>query len=487
MINDKLNILYASVEIAPFASTGGLGDVGDSLPEELANNGLNIARVMPKFKGIEEKWALKKSVSIIIKVEGKANVVDIYKYKEKNLTTYFVGSKDYFERDNYYGYSDDNIRFGLFSKAVLEMLIILKIKPNILHVNDWHVGLIPFILKKEYSHIEFYKDLKTVYTIHNLQYQGAFDNGTLNKLNLSYEYFDIDILEYYGKICYMKAGIICSDLVTTVSDNYAKEIQTPKYGYGLDGVLRKYKNKICGIVNGINYDKFNPQTDKYIYYNYNEDNVIFAKKENKHNLQKEVDLPIKNVPLIGMVSRLSQQKGIDLCIKAIEKLANSEIQFIILGTGEKLYEDELARLSDKYPMNVKVIIEFNQKIARQIYSSSDIFLMPSLFEPCGLSQIYSMRFGTVPIVRKTGGLADTVKPFNIDKLIGTGFVFEEYDVEQFVKAINKALKIYWDSNKWNNLINNCMEERFSWENSAKQYINKYKQLLDYDDVTIKTT
>lgn len=480
MIKNKLDILYVSAEIAPFGTTGGLGDVGECLPEVLADNGLHMIRVMPKYKGIEQKYELKRMISFIIEVDGKANVAHVYKYEEKKLTTYFIGSKEYFERDNYYGY-DDDIRFGFFSKAVLEMLILLKIKPDVIHLNDWHVGLISFLLKNEYAHIHFYKDIKTVYTIHNLQYQGVFNKDTIARLGLSYRYYASDKLEYYGNISFMKGGIICSDLITTVSDNYAREIQTPQYGYGLDGILRQNKNKIYGIINGIDYNKFNCETDECVYKNYNIDNVSMVKQENKHFLQKEIGLPVKKVPLIGMVSRLSEQKGINLCLQAIEDLIKEDIQFAILGTGDKIYEQALMNLSSKYPDKLAVIIDFNQKMARLIYSSCDFFLMPSLFEPCGLSQIYSMRFGTVPIVRKTGGLADTVIPFQSDKLQGTGFVFNKYDVDEFIESIKAGLEIYNDDDKWKGIVANCMNQRFSWDNSAKMYIEKYKQLINMKD------
>lgn len=477
-MNDRaLNILYVSAEISPFGTTGGLGDVSECLPEVLADNGLSVMRVMPKYKKIEERFVLKKIISFIIEIDGKASVCHIYRYNEKKLNTYFIGSKEYFERDNFYGYEDDDIRFGFFSKAVLQMLILLDIKPDIIHLNDWHTGLIPFLLKKEYNKIYFYDNIKTVYTIHNLQYQGVFDRRSLERLGLSYEYYDSEILEYYGNISFMKGGIICSDAINTVSHSYAKEIQTPQLGYGLDGILRKYKNKICGIVNGIHYDKFNCETDKYVYRNYNEDDVVIAKEENKHYLQQRVSLPTKKVPVIGMVSRLSEQKGIDLCIQAMEKLIDRDVQFIILGTGDKEYERLLISLSARYPDKVKVMIDFNKEMARHIYAGCDFFLMPSLFEPCGLSQIYSMRFGTVPIVRKTGGLIDTVEPFDKDSLKGTGFMFERYDINDFIETIEDALNIYDDKTKWNILVDNCMKQRFTWDDSAKEYIEKYQQLI----------
>ncbi|WP_339365850.1 glycogen synthase [Vallitalea maricola] len=479
MMKNKLSVLYVSAEIAPFGTTGGLGDVGECLPEVLADNGLNMIRVMPKYKGLEEKYGLNEVGSFIVETSGKANEAKIYKYEEKRLTTYFIGSREYFERDNLYGYDDDDIRFGFISKAVLEMLMVLNIKPDVIHVNDWHGGLIPFLLKNEYKHINFYNSIKTVYTIHNLQYQGVFGSGSLERIGLSHKYYDSNKLEYYGNISFMKGGIIYCDIITTVSDNYAKEIQTPQYGYGLDGILRRYKSKIYGIINGIDYDKFNCETDEYVYRNYNIDNVLMVKYENKHFLQQKIGLPVKKVPLIGMVSRLSEQKGINLCLKAIEELIDEDLQFVILGTGDKKYEQALMDLSNKYPDKLGVIIDFNQKMARLIYSGCDFFLMPSLFEPCGLSQIYSMRFGTVPIVRKTGGLADTVIPFGLNK--GTGFVFDRYDVNEFIEAINEGLETYNDEDKWRCIVANCMNQRFSWDNSAKKYIEKYNQLIKIKD------
>ncbi|MCT4597040.1 MAG: glycogen synthase [Vallitalea sp.] len=474
----QLNVLYVAAEIAPFGATGGLADVGESLPEVLGEKGVNISRVMPKYKGLEDRYKLEKVCSFIVETSGKANVANIYKYKEDVVTTYFIGNDDYFERDNYYGYNDDDIRFGFFSKAVLEMLIVLSIKPGIIHLNDWQSALISLFLKKEYSHIDFYKEIKVMYTIHNLQYQGLFNKETLDKLCLSTKYFNMESLEYYGKISYMKAGIIFSDIITTVSETYAKEIQTPLYGYGLDGILKKNKNKICGITNGIHYDKFNPQTDSYIKFNYHIDNAIHGKNENKKYLQKHIGLPIKNAPLFGMVSRLSEQKGIDLCLKAISQLIKEDIQFVILGTGDSHYEEQLLQLSKKYPDKLKVMIEFNQEMARLIYASSDFFLMPSLFEPCGLSQIYSMRFGTVPIVRKTGGLVDTVKPFDIGSKTGTGLIFQHYNGDALKESIKKGIGLYKNTDIWKSIVRNCMSQRFSWDESAKMYIDKYNELIN---------
>ena len=447
------------------------------LPEVLADNGLNIIRVMPKYKQIEDKYNLNEITSFIIEINDKAEVCQIYEHRDEKVITYFIASYEYFERDNYYGYEDDDIRFGFFSKAVLQMVFLLDMKLDIIHLNDWHTGLISVLLREKYNKIHFYNKIKTIYTIHNLKYQGVFGKDSLERLGLSYRYYDSEILEYYGNISFMKGGLICSDLINTVSYNYSKEIQTPALGYGLDGVLRKYQDKICGILNGIHYDKFNSETDKYIHVNYNINNVIKAKEKNKYYLQKKVNLSTKKVPLLGMVSRLSEQKGLDLCIQAIEKLIGEDIQFVILGTGENKYENKLKSISDKYPDKVKVIIDFNNEMARHIYAGSDFFLMPSLFEPCGLSQIYSMRFGTVPIVRKTGGLVDTVIPFDKIKLQGTGFMFDEYNINNFLKAIKEGLNIYDQKDIWNSLVKNCMNQRFTWDKSAKEYIKKYKELL----------
>lgn len=474
----QLRLLYVSAEIGPYAITGGLGDVSEALPGEISRLGVEVIRIMPKYRGIEERFPLEQVIQYMIEVDDRIESVELYRLVDGVVPTYYIGSQAYFEREDMYGYEDDGIRFGFFSKAVLQALPLIHYRPHVLHVNDWHGGLIPFLLKTAYNQHPFYKEMKAFYTIHNLQYQGIFQMDLLERLHIPRHYFHNEALEFYGNISYMKAGIIFSDTISTVSHTYAKEIQTSTYGYGLDGILRRHKLKLIGIINGVHYDLWNPSTDSHIYHPYDVTDAVTKKAENKKKLQKEVGLPLKQVPLVSMVSRLTDQKGIDLAIGAIKNLGREDVQFLILGTGEEKYQDALRALEKTYPDKVRVLITFNLQLARKIYGASDFFMMPSLFEPCGLSQLYSMRYGTVPIVRKTGGLVDTVEPYNQDSLTGCGYVFEDQSEEQLTEAIRKALHIYKNEDKQYQLIKNCMEKRFSWEGSAKTYVDNYKKLVE---------
>lgn len=473
-----MKVLFVSPETVPYAASGGLADVAEALPVALEEEGVSVTRVMPKYLGVEQKYDLKKQFSFIVEAGGEAKVADIYTHEMDGVTTYFIGNNDYFERDGFYGYGDDDERFGFFCKATLEMLIFLDLRPDIIHLNDWQTALIGLFLKQEYLHLDFYKDIKLMFTIHNLQYQGVFDKDVLEDLNLPAKYFNMEAIEYYGKVCYMKAGIVYADLVTTVSKTYAKEIQTPWYGYGLDGLLRKYSDKITGIVNGIYYDKYDPETDAALEYKFNEDNFAEMKPKQKASFQKELGLPVKDVPLMGVVTRLAEQKGVDLIIYAIEQLVHDDVQIVVLGSGDYFYENRLMSLSEQYPDKVSVNIQFNQALARRIYGSVDMFLMPSLFEPCGLSQLYSLRFGTVPVVRNTGGLGDTIDDYDENYDNSTGFLFKNYNNQEFLRAIRRSMEIFYIKDEWNKLIDRGMHSRFSWNKSAREYIETYKSLMD---------
>ncbi|PKM93274.1 MAG: starch synthase [Firmicutes bacterium HGW-Firmicutes-1] len=473
----KRTILFVTPEIVPFKATGGLADVAEALPEALIEAGQNAIRVMPKYAGIEDKFDIKKQFSFIVETGKKANVAEVYKFEQNGLITFFIGNHNYFERDNCYGYEDDGERFGFFCKAVVEMLMFLDIKPDIIHLNDWQSAFIGLLLKEEYYELDFYKNIKLVFTIHNLQYQGVFDMHTLDNLNLSAKYFNPEKIEYYGKVCFMKAGIVYSDMVTTVSETYAKEIQTPIYGYGLDGLLRRYSYKISGILNGIYYSKYDPSIDSALYVNFSEDNFRENRKENKRLMQKELGLPEKDVPMFGVVTRFAEQKGIDLIIYAMKAILFEDVQFVILGSGEEEYERKLLSLESKYSDQVKINIQFNQDLARRIYGTCDFFLMPSLFEPCGLSQLYSLRYGSIPIVRETGGLLDTILDYDKDKDKGIGFSFKNFNGEDFLSAIYRCLSTYEDRDEWNKLVERAMKTRFSWSKAAESYIEKYEALL----------
>ncbi len=474
----QMKILFVSSETVPYAASGGLADVAEALPIALKEEGVDIIRVMPKYRGIEDNYELKREFSFIVETGGQAKVADVYTLNYDGVLTYFIGNADYFERDGLYGYTDDDERFGFFCKATLEMLIFLNLQPDVIHLNDWQSALIALFMKKEYVHLDFYHNIRLMFTIHNLQYQGVFDKSVLDDLNLPTKYFNMDAIEYHGKVCYMKAGIVYADLVTTVSKTYAKEIQTPWYGYGLDGLLRKYADKIYGIVNGIYYDKYDPATDQALEHNFSVENFIEMKPKQKASFQRELGLPERDVPLLGVVTRLAEQKGVDLIIQAMERLLNQDVQFVILGSGDYFYESRLKKLESEYPDKVSANILFNQNLARRIYGSVDIFLMPSLFEPCGLSQLYSLRYGTIPIVRRTGGLGDTIIDHKESPEESTGFLFKNYNSDEFVQSIQRALELYQQKDDWNALIKRGMTTRFSWNKAAREYIEQYERIME---------
>ena len=393
------------------------------------------------------------------------------------MPTYFIENDFYFGRDELYGYDDDNERFAFFSKAVLDMLPFADFVPDIIHCNDWQTGPVPMLLRETYKKITYLKDIKTIYTIHNLQYQGNFDPSSMEMLDLPWYLYDNGTVEFYGRMSYMKAGLVYADIISTVSETYADEIQTEEYGYGFDGIIRAGKDRLRGIINGIDYETNNPETDKRIDVNYSADNAE-AKKENKRLLQERLGLEQRDVPMICMISRLADQKGLDILANAMERLMQNDIQFVILGTGEKRYEDMFRYYENRWKGRFCSCIMFDDTLAQKIYASGDMFLMPSRFEPCGLGQMFSLRYGTVPVVRKTGGLADSVEQFNGETGTGNGFLFETYDAEGILWAVGEALKIYTDTDKWNTLVKNCMNTKLSWSDSAEKYMELYKEMLN---------
>lgn len=473
-----LTILFVTSESGPYRASGGLADVAEALPVAFQKKGVNMIRVMPKYKGIEEKFELKKLNEFIVEVTNRPMIAAIYEHELDGVKTYFIGNSPFFERENLYGYEDDSVRFGFFCKAVIEMLILLGIKPDIIHANDWQTALIGIFLKQDYAVLDFYREMKMVFTIHNLQYQGVFERDVLEKLNLSWKYFNSEAVEYYGKVCFMKSGIVYSNAITTVSKKYSKEIQTPEFGYGLDGLLRKYSKKIYGIVNGIYYDKYNPESDESLEHRFTMKNYKKEREKQKQALRTKLGLNKTKQPLLGVVTRLAEQKGIDLILAAIKKLAEEGVQFVVLGSGETYYEVALKEIAKQYPNQVAVITEFNPSIARQIYGSVDMFLMPSLFEPCGLSQMYSLRYGAVPIVRNTGGLSDTIIGYEENPKEATGFRFNNYFSNDFIEAIRRAIDCYQDKKLWNEIMERGMKTRFSWDASAEEYLELYENILE---------
>ncbi|MBR0105165.1 MAG: glycogen synthase GlgA [Firmicutes bacterium] len=468
-----MNILFAASEVTPFAKSGGLADVSGSLPKALKKLGINVCVVMPKYKSINQEYLkdLKYLGGFETSLSWRSQRAEIY-VKEGFVPVYFIENEYYFGRDGFYGYGDDNERFTFFDKAVIEMLPLLDFVPDVIHCNDWQTGLIPMLLKKVYNGMLMLQNIKTVYTIHNLQYQGNFPSDSVNIVGVP---LDGDC-EFYGQFSFMKCGLKFADIISTVSKTYSHEICTYEYGYGMDGILRERQGVLKGIQNGLDYEINDPETDDRIYKHFSAGDFE-DKKYNKKMLQEELGLPQRNIPLISIVSRFADQKGFDILGQALDEIMNNDIQLVVLGTGEARYEDMLRYFADKYSGKISVTINFDDVLAQKIYAGSDMFLMPSKFEPCGLGQIISLRYGAVPIVRKTGGLADTITNFNPETGEGNGFVFENYDAYGLIWGVSEALRIYgMGEDVWKKLVYNAMTSDFSWENSAKEYIETYENL-----------
>ncbi|KUO50433.1 MAG: glycogen synthase [Desulfitibacter sp. BRH_c19] len=472
-----MRILFAAAEAAPFIKTGGLGDVIGSLPKELKNLGLDVRVILPKYKNIPEIY--KQSTTLIKRFSipmGTTNQFCGVELIEINaLKIYFIDNEIYFNRSDLYGYCDDGERFGFFCKAVLECLIYLDFQPDVIHCHDWHTAMISVLLKTQYRYHPFYKNIKSIFTIHNLQYQGIFSKDILSLLGLKNDLFTIDGLEFYNQVNFIKGGIAFSDLITTVSKTYASEIQTPQYGEKLEGLLLKRKSFLFGIVNGIDYEVFNPKTDCHIFQHYNE-MTLRIKGVNKTRLQKHLSLKESGMPLIAIVSRLVKQKGLDLVEEILDELLEEEVQLVVLGTGEEKYENLFKLVVKKYPSKISANILFDTKLANRIYAGSDFFLMPSLFEPCGLGQLIALRYGTIPIVRNTGGLKDTIRSFNEISGKGNGFTFDKYSGSDLLFTIKKAMHIFNNKPVFENMIKQAMLEDFSWNRSALDYNKLYENL-----------
>lgn len=458
----RLKILFVSSEVTPFSKTGGLADVAQGLPVALNKRGVDIRAVTPKYKCVH--------------IEGDRAELN------HCVPVYFIEEDRYFMRDGLYGtkdgdYTDNLDRFVFFSRRTIEILKEIGFKPDVIHCNDWQTALVPLYLKEEAQRDSFYGGIKTVFTIHNLGYQGLFPKDEFEKTGLPLKYFSIDGVEFYGKIGLLKAGIIFSDCVTTVSPTYAKEIQTRELGYGLNGVLSKRRKSIFGILNGIDYDEWNPSCDKELKFNFSASNIS-GKYKNKASLQIEAGLEENpKAPLIGVVSRLVDQKGFDLISRVIKPLLKTQVQVILLGVGEEKYHIFFDKIKKRFPHKASINLKFDPVLAKKIYAGSDIFLMPSNYEPCGLGQIISLRYGTIPVVRKTGGLADTINEYDPKAKDGNGFVFEKYNADEFLAAINRALLLYKNEDDWNSLVVRAMKYDYSWEKSADKYIEVYEKII----------
>ena len=481
----KKNVLFVSSEAVPFIKTGGLADVAGSLPKYFDKEHYDVRVMLPKYLCIPEKWRsqMKYVTHFYMDLAWRSQYVGVLEMEYAGVHYYFIDNEFYFAGPKPYGYIHEDIeKFAFFSKAALSAMPLLGFKPDIVHCHDWQTGLVPVYMKERFHDGEFFRDMKSIMTIHNLKFQGIWDLKKVKDITgLPPYFFTSDKLEAYGDANYLKGGIVYADAVTTVSDSYAEEIKTPFYGEHLDGLMRARSNCLTGIVNGIDYEEFNPATDTRIVSNYNQKTFRKEKPKNKKALQQELGLEVNDKKfMIGIVSRLSDQKGLDLIAYMMDQICAEDVQLVILGTGESQYENMFRHFAWKYPDRVSANIYYSEDMSHKIYASCDAFLMPSLFEPCGLSQLMSLRYGTVPIVRETGGLKDTVEPYNEYESTGTGFSFANYNAHEMMNTINYAKHVFYNNKReWNKIVDRGMLKDFSWTSSAKKYQKLYDNLLGY--------
>ena len=473
-----MKVLYVASEALPFMASGGLGDVAGSLPQALRKRLIGCRVVMPLYDTIKQEWKDKMTfvTNISVPVAWRRQYCGIFQAKHEGVIYYLIDNQYYFKRDTIYGHYDDAERFTFFSRAVLEILPVVDFKPDIIHCNDWQSALTPVFYSTIYSKDPWYQGIKTVFTIHNIQYQGTYGMELVNDV-IGLNPADTEIVEYDGDVNFMKGAIECANKVTTVSPSYANEILDPWYSHGLDTILRDRQWKLQGILNGIDTVNYDPETDASIVKNYTVKDVKEGKAENKRQLQENMGLPERaDVPVIGLVTRLVSHKGLDL-IKGIldELLYTSDVQVVVLGSGDWQYENFFKEMANKYPDKLAVRIGFVPSLARKIYAGADLFLMPSKSEPCGLSQMVALRYGTVPIVRETGGLRDSISDSGDGQ--GNGFTFKTYNAHDMLGAIRRGLDAYANAEYWDALVVRAMECDCSWGKSANEYIKMYKELL----------
>ena len=475
------SILYVGAEVMPFAATGGLGDVLGSLPAAVKRKdpACDVRVVMPLYGQIKDEWRKKmqRETRFMVHLAWRSNCCVVYSLKKDGVTFYFLENDYYFKRKALYGSFDDAERFAFFSVAVLEMMHSLDFYPEVLHANDWQTALAVIHLKGRYVDLPGYRDVRAVYTIHNIEYQGIYGKDMQNDV-FDLRAADYSIVEYNGAVNLTKGAVVCADQVTTVSPNYAKEIQTERYSCGLHHILRDYSYKITGIVNGIDLDYYDPKQDPEIpeLYHYND---LSGKKKNKEALQKKFGLKVDpNVPVVAMITRLVSHKGFDLVLAVFEEMMQDNIQFILLGTGDTQYENFFKEAAKAYPGKASINLIYDRSLSKLIYAGSDIFLMPSKSEACGLSQMIASRYGSVPVVRETGGLYDTIKPYGSDRS-GNGFTFATYNAHDMLVAIREAEILYKEKDYWKALVKKVMRVDFSWDASADKYMDCYKTVLNF--------
>lgn len=470
-----MKVLFATSEAYPFAMSGGLADVAGALPKALRKRLIGCRVILPLYGTISEEMRQKMTFvcNITVPVAWRRQYCGVFEAHVDGVIYYFIDNQYYFKRDSLYGFFDDAERYAFFSRAVLEVLPYINFIPDIIHCNDWQTALIPVYLDAFYKKNELYQDVKTVFTIHNIQYQGKYGYDLYSDVvGLPQERFGI--VQYENCINFMKGAIQCADKITTVSPTYSREILDPYYSHGLDGILKEFTYKLCGIVNGIDVDVYNPETDPLIYKSFNAEDMS-GKAVNKTELQKELGLPVRDdVPVIGIVTRLVKHKGLDLVKHVFEELLQADLQFAILGSGEWEFETFFYEMAQKYPEKVGLKLGFKPQLAHRIYAGADIFLMPSQSEPCGLAQMVALRYGTIPIVRETGGLNDTIKDSNDG--FGNGFTFANYNAHEMKDTIYRAIDGFRNRDGWKILQKRAMLCDNSWKTSANAYIGLYKEI-----------
>jgi len=489
---NQYKIWYVASEVSPFAKTGGLGDVTGAYPKAVKAKNHEIRVIMPKYKTINErKYVLREVIrlkDIPVTINGETKTINVKSafLPDSKVQIYFVEIPEFFGRNGLYSdqstgkdFDDNAQRYAYFCKGALETLKILSWRPDIIHCNDWQTALIPFYLNTIYKDDDFLGGIKTVYTIHNFAYQGIFEKSKASSIDINDEVLtQNDGILHEDKVNLMKTAVTNSNWITTVSKSYAEEIKTDKkFGYGLVPLMDEHKDQFSGIINGVDYSVWSPESDKFIPFKYSIDNIE-GKEQNKQALLTRVNLPYQEgVPVFGMISRIIEQKGYKLLLDVLEELVSQDLQLIILGKGDKDLEKGLKKYQSKYPKKISINSAFDETLAHMVEAGSDMFLMPSSFEPCGMNQLYSLRYATIPIVYKTGGLADTITEIDINEQNGNGLIFEKYTAKEFAKTIKRGLRYYKKKDAWTELCLRIMKEDFSWEKPTDEYLDIYTTIL----------
>ncbi|MGI6752658.1 MAG: glycogen synthase GlgA [Anaerovoracaceae bacterium] len=474
-----MKVLFVSSEASPFAKSGGLGDVIGSLPIELVKQDAEAAVILPLYRAIKEVYQseLEFINSFDVPLAWRHQYCGLFKMKHRGVIHYFIDNEQYFLRDDLYGYFDDGERFAFFSRAVLESLKHMDFEPRILHCNDWQTGLVPVFLKTLYREDPAYSHLSTVFTIHNIEYQGRFGPEMMDDI-IGIPLMDRGIVEMDGDINYMKGAIVTCDKLTTVSPTYEEELSYPYYGLNLFDIIRQNNYKMKGILNGIDMERYNPSKDKNLAANYSV-RKMEGKATNKTALREQLGLYDEpDVPIIAMVGRLVEHKGVALVSRVLDEMMTQPMQFVLLGTGDRKYETFFLEKAKSYPGRMVAVTNFYEELASRIYAGADMILMPSLSEPCGLVQLIALRYGTIPIVRETGGLKDTVHPFNPETCKGNGLTFASVNAHDMLYAVRRGQELYKDKELWNKLMKNALRSNYSWKKSVKEYKKIYAQLME---------